>query len=207
MEILEYLINFFSYYGYFAVFFVLIACGFGLPIPEDIALVAGGVICALSVGTPHKLDPHIMILVSLAGVLLGDGVMFFLGRVLGVKVTKLPGLKHIITIETYAKIQEKARKYGNKVLFIARFLPGLRAPIFVTAGVSHRVPYWKFLLMDGSAAIFSVPLWVYLGYFFAHDLDKILHWIRKSEFLVIGVIAAVILIFFLIKIFKTKEKS
>ncbi|HMT02833.1 MAG TPA: DedA family protein [Burkholderiales bacterium] len=207
MEILQYLIDFFTNYGYFAVFFVLIACGFGLPIPEDIALVAGGVICALSESTPHKLDPHIMVLVSLCGVLLGDGVMFFLGRILGVKVTRLPGLKRIITIETYAKIQEKARKYGNKVLFIARFLPGLRAPIFVTAGVSHRVPYWKFLLMDGSAAVFSVPLWIYLGYFFAYDLDKILHWVRGSEYLIIGILGIIILIFFLIRFFKKSQNS
>ena len=30
---------FFSQYGYAAVFLVLIACGFGVPIPEDITLV------------------------------------------------------------------------------------------------------------------------------------------------------------------------
>ena len=39
---MEFLINFFSNYGYFAVLFVLIICGFGVPIPEDITLVING---------------------------------------------------------------------------------------------------------------------------------------------------------------------
>lgn len=34
MDILQTLIEFFTGYGYAAVFLVLLACGFGLPIPE-----------------------------------------------------------------------------------------------------------------------------------------------------------------------------
>ncbi|MFN7095222.1 MAG: DedA family protein [Burkholderiales bacterium] len=193
MEILYYLIEFFTNYGYFAVFFVLVACGFGLPIPEDITLIAGGVICALSSGNGSHLDPHVMVGVSLLGVVIGDGTMFLLGRKLGPKICRVPGLKHIITKNTYAKIQEKAHRYGDKILFIARFLPGLRAPIFVTAGISHKVPLWKFLLMDGSAALISVPIWVYLGYFFANDLDQVLHWVKQSEVLIIsGVVILIV---------------
>ena len=40
MDFLHILVNFFSDYGYFAVFGVLILCGFGLPVPEDISLVS-----------------------------------------------------------------------------------------------------------------------------------------------------------------------
>ena len=39
--------SFFLQYGYAAVFAVLIACGFGVPIPEDITLVTGGIISGL----------------------------------------------------------------------------------------------------------------------------------------------------------------
>jgi membrane protein DedA with SNARE-associated domain len=184
MEILHYLLEFFAMFGYIAVFLVLVACGFGMPIPEDVTLVAGGIICALSLATNYPLDKYVMILVSLCGVLIGDGIMFSLGRIVGPKVTRLPIIRRIITPRVYIKMQEKAHRYGNKILFIARFLPGLRAPIFLTAGISHRVPLWKFLLMDGSAALISVPVWVYLGYIFAYDIDRVLFWLRKSEFLI-----------------------
>ncbi len=204
MELLYHLVDFFSNYGYVAVFCVLIACGFGLPVPEDITLVAGGVICGLAVVERH-LNPNIMVLVGLIGVLSGDGVMFFLGRTLGSKVTRLPLLKHVITPVTYAKIQDKAHKYGHKILFIARFLPGLRAPIFMTAGISHRVQFWKFILMDGAAALISVPVWVYVGYLFAHDLDKVLRWVRHSEILIGSLLGFGLLVFVIVKYVRRKK--
>ncbi|MFN8770547.1 MAG: DedA family protein [Neisseriaceae bacterium] len=203
--ILNYLIEFFSTYGYWAVFFVLVLCGLGIPVPEDITLIAGGVICALSKGTIHRLHPEIMALIALVGVLVGDGTMFFMGRRLGPKVTRVWGIKHIITEKVYGQIQQKVTKYGDKVLFIARFLPGLRAPIYIMSGVSHSVSYFKFLLMDGAAAIISVPILVYLGYFFADDLDNILEYVKHSETLiVIGVLLVVAII--IIYNLRKKEK-
>lgn len=202
MEVLNYLIAFFSAYGYFAVFIVLVACGFGLPIPEDITLIAGGVICSLSEGNGHGLSVYIMGMVGLIGVLSGDSSMFMLGNKLGSRITRIPGLKHIITPKIYAKIQEKVHRYGVKILFIARFLPGLRAPIFVTAGISHKVKFWKFILLDGAAALISVPIWVYAGYFFAHDLNHLLVLAHKSQLFVslgFAVLIILLVIFHLIK--------
>lgn len=204
MEVLHQLIDFFANYGYVAVFLVLLACGFGVPIPEDITLVAGGVICcALS----SNLDVRIMLVVALAGVIVGDGIMFVLGRLLGPKVKTLPLLRKVFTDNIYRKMQEKVHKYGHWVLFVARFLPGLRAPIFMTAGISRKVPYWKFLLMDGTAALISVPVWVYAGYYFAHDLDDLVEWVKHSEAVVIiSAILAVVIMFVVIFYKKYKLK-
>ncbi|MGN7013628.1 DedA family protein, partial [Neisseria sp. P0001.S008] len=62
--------SFFVEYGYAAVFFVLVICGFGVPIPEDLKLVTGGVISGL--GYTYS---HIMFAVGMLGVLVGDGFM------------------------------------------------------------------------------------------------------------------------------------
>ena len=67
--------TFFQQFGYFAVFWVLVLCGFGIPIPEDVTLVAGGVISGLG-----YTNVHIVFAVGMAGVLVGDGLMFLLGR-------------------------------------------------------------------------------------------------------------------------------
>lgn len=205
MEVLNYLIAFFSGYGYFAVFIVLVACGFGLPVPEDVSLIAGGVICALSEGSKfHLLNVNVMVVVGLLGVLSGDSIMFILGSKLGPRVTKLPLLKHLITPGIYAKIQEKVRRYGVKILFIARFLPGLRAPIFVTTGISHKVKFWKFILLDGSAALISVPMWIYAGYYFANDLNRLLEFARKSQIVVLFVFLLIIALFVIVRHIKKK---
>lgn len=204
MEILHELVSFFTAYGYVAVFLVLVACGFGLPIPEDITLIAGGVICGLAA---HLLSVHTMLAISLLGVLVGDSAMFMLGRLVGPRVKTLPLLRRVFTEKIYKKMQDKVHRYGNRILFVSRFLPGLRAPIFITAGISRKVPYWKFLLMDGSAALISVPIWVYAGYYFAHDLDSLIHWVKKSEHFVIGGVVAFIVFWLLISLFKKYKKS
>ncbi|MDD3266944.1 MAG: DedA family protein [Burkholderiales bacterium] len=199
MDILQHLIEFFSQYGYIAVFLVLVICGFGVPIPEDITLVSGGVICGLAA---TQLNVHVMVMISFCGVLVGDSIMFMLGRILGEKVKTLPLLRLIFTERVYAKMQQKATRYGSWILFVARFLPGLRSAIFVTAGVSRKVSFWRFFAFDGVAALISVPVWVYAGYYFAHDMDKLVSWIKNSEKIVIFAFIALIVgivIFLIIK--------
>ncbi|MDO5058431.1 MAG: DedA family protein [Neisseria sp.] len=192
---------FFTQYGYAAVFFVLVACGFGVPIPEDITLVTGGVISGLG-----YTNVHIMFLVGMLGVLVGDGLMFTAGRVWGDKILQFKPIAKIMTPKRYAQVQEKFDKYGNWVLFVARFLPGLRTPIYVTAGVSRKVSFLQFVLMDGFAALISVPVWIYLGDYGASNhewlMEKV-HQFQAGLFVVIGIGAAVLLYFWL----RRRQKS
>ena len=65
----------FGMYNYFFAFGMLILCGFGLPIPEDITLVAAGVVSGF-----HATNPHVMLVICFIGVLLGDGIVYMLGK-------------------------------------------------------------------------------------------------------------------------------
>lgn len=170
------LVDFFQVYGYVAVFVVLLACGFGLPIPEDITLVAGGVISGLGYA-----DVHIMFVVAMVGVLIGDGIMFTVGHFFGPRVLQFKPVQKLITPERYALVQEKFAKYGQWVIFVARFMPGLRSPVFVIAGVSRKISYLKFFAIDGFAALISVPIWVYLGDFGAHNIGSLLEMVQRFQ--------------------------
>ncbi|HFC6878573.1 TPA: DedA family protein [Neisseria meningitidis] len=179
---------FFVEYGYAAVFFVLVICGFGVPIPEDLTLVTGGVISGMG-----YTNPHMMFAVGMLGVLVGDGVMFAAGRIWGQKILRFKPIARIMTPKRYAQVQEKFDKYGNWVLFVARFLPGLRTAVFVTAGISRKVSYLRFLIMDGLAALISVPVWIYLGEYGAHNIDWLMakmHSLQSGIFIALGVLAA-----------------
>ncbi|MFC3912371.1 DedA family protein [Pseudaeromonas sharmana] len=186
---MDILIALFTDYGYFAVFFILLICGFGVPIPEDITLVAGGIIAGLGFA-----DVHLMFLVGMAGVLIGDGTMFTMGRIFGERIQQFPLFRRLLPPHRFAHVQEKFEKYGHWVLFIARFLPGLRSPIFITAGMSRRVSYLRFLLMDGFAALISVPLWVYLGYFGAYNRDWLMKWVERGQVSLLALAAVIILL-------------
>ncbi|MFC4726622.1 DedA family protein [Coralloluteibacterium thermophilus] len=197
MDILDLLVNFFTDYGYLAVFLILLACGFGVPIPEDITLVAGGIISGLGYA-----NVHVMFGVCMAGVLIGDSTMFLVGRHFGVRALRWRWINWLLTAQRYAQVQEKFEKYGNRLLFIARFLPGLRSPIFLTAGMTRRVSYLRFLALDGFAAIISVPIWVYLGYYGADNHEWLLKWMHRGQtglFVVLGVLALVVLVWWLMR--------
>ncbi|WP_308085024.1 DedA family protein [Neisseria polysaccharea] len=181
---------FFVEYGYAAVFFVLVICGFGVPIPEDLTLVTGGVISGMG-----YTNPHMMFAVGMLGVLVGDGVMFAAGRIWGQKILRFKPIARIMTPKRYVQVQEKFDKYGNWVLFVARFLPGLRTAVFVTAGISRKVSYLRFIIMDGLAALISVPIWIYLGEYGAHNIDWLMakmHSLQSGIFVILGIGAAVV---------------
>jgi membrane protein DedA with SNARE-associated domain len=181
--------------GYAFVFTVLLLCGFGLPMPEDVVLVTGGVLAWLSsdletvsLATMFR-DPGLvsMIAVGLGGILAGDSVIFLAGRKFGHRVADFRPLRRIITPEKLELVEKKVRTRGNVVVMFARFLPGLRAPTYFTVGHA-RMPYWKFLFYDGAAALISAPLWVCVGFWFGSDLEEAARVAaRFSHYILLGV--------------------
>jgi membrane protein DedA with SNARE-associated domain len=176
MELLERLVTVFAENGYLAVFIALLLCGAGVPLPEDISLVAGGVIAGLGYA-----NVHVMFAIGMAGVLVGDAGMFLLGHHYGARILQWRLVARVLTPARYAKVQEKFERYGNRLMFFARFLPGMRTAVFITAGTTHRVSFLRFFLLDGLAALISVPFWVYLGYFGADNHEWLAMWIRRGQ--------------------------
>ena len=169
-------------YGYLAIFAVLLAAGFGSPIPEDIPLLTGGWLChegALSVGPT--------ILIGLSGVLLGDSLIFLAGRKVGGALDQHPWFKRHFGGPRKAKVERYFTKYGDRTVFIGRFAAGVRAWIFFSAGVSG-MSFLKFFLYDGAAALASVPLLVVLAFYFGENINQIIAFLAAAKKVVLGVV-------------------
>lgn len=179
---IEWLVANFAYAG---VFIVLVISGFGLPIPEDITLLAAGVACRTGSASLHLMIP--MTFVAIVG---ADAMVFGLGRRYGYLVPKLPFFRRLLTKKRLAKASDFLHEHGGKSLFLARFMPGLRTPIYFTAGLLH-VSWWKFIVADGIAALISVPAIVLLGYFFADQLDKVKDWLTGTQLALLVPIAVI----------------
>jgi membrane protein DedA with SNARE-associated domain len=145
---------------------VLFICGLGIPIPEDITLLAAGFLAGMD-----RISLTGALIAGFSGVMLGDGLMFFLGRRFGKRIFQLPGLRKFITPERILLAEDKIRHNGPFICFVARFLPGLRSPVFAMSGALGVKPS-TFFLLDGFAALISVPVWVGLGYLFGHNLEE-----------------------------------
>jgi membrane protein DedA with SNARE-associated domain len=185
--------------AYAAVFAVLVLCGFGLPLPEDVVLVTGGLLAwrasdlevATFAGMLHDGALLSMVGFGLAGILAGDSIIYLAGRRLGNRLAELRPLRRIITPEKLTKAEQLLRRRGPLVVVVARFLPGLRAPSYFTVGHA-KLPYWEFLLFDGAAATISAPLWVCLGFYFGSDIAEALRTAsRFSNYILAAALALV----------------
>ena len=192
MDLLQQLVTIFAENGYVAVFIALMICGAGLPLPEDITLVAGGVIAGLGYANVHA-----MVALAMFGVLLGDSAIFLLGHHYGARILQWRFVARVLTPGRYLKVQEKFDQYGNRMLFFARFLPGMRTTVYLTAGTTHRVSFLRFLLIDTLAALISVPFWVYLGFFGADNHEWLVKWLHRGQsslWVLVGILLLTVLV-------------
>jgi membrane protein DedA with SNARE-associated domain len=177
-------------------FGVLLACGLGLPVPEDITLVLMGYMTFLSMpdGQPRP-HTHVAVatLVGLTGVMIGDGFMFFLGRTLGNKLAHIWPFRPMLANGRREKAEGFLSKNGPKVLFSARFMPGLRSVVFFTSGTLG-IRFSRFLLFDGLAALISVPLLVVSAWYWGAQIQAVIEYARQAEHGLLAVIVAVALI-------------
>jgi len=172
---------------------LLVACGLGLPLPEDVALITGGYLAGK--GPPIGVGSlPLMILVGLAGILIGDSIIFKAGATYGEALLQTRLGRHIPG-ERVERIIGLFERHGPKFVMMARFLPGVRAVTYFVAGTTG-VPYWKFLLYDGIAACASAPGWVLLGYWAGKNrmLRKAWQYAKEVQIGVIGVILAIIIL-------------
>lgn len=186
------LLSFSGPMAYILVFGILMACGFGVPIPEDITLISAGILAYNGVG-----NIYLWIVICFLGVILGDSTMFFLGKRYGLALANKGFLAKILPQSRLLQVGDVLKEKGNKFLFMARFMPGLRAPIFFTAGALGVNPI-VFLTFDGLAALISVPAIIYSIFYFGHNLATVIHYIKMANYGIIGVIA-IILVFFFVK--------
>ena len=164
-----------EHFTYLGLFVVLLLCGMGLPMPEDIALLAGGFLVHRGV-TRYP----ITLAVALLGVVAGDNSLFFLGRRFGTGLVRYFGLNRPGSQAQINRIRAFMRRHGHRAIFYARFLAGLRALIYLTAG-SFGVTPLRFLAYDLLGAIISVPIVVSIGYLFGGQLEVVIHYLGGFE--------------------------
>ncbi len=173
-----------SYLG-IVVFLILTGCG--LPVPEELAYIYAGIATAFG-----SLNLFLAAAACLVGALLGDLVMYGTGRLFGRGLLRRRGwLSHWLNEKNEARAEEMIHRHGLKVFLLGRFLVGVRAPMYVAAGVL-RMRLARFLLIDGICASIVIAVvfglsWL-LGWFLqgryssAEALqDHVLWYVRRSE--------------------------
>jgi membrane protein DedA with SNARE-associated domain len=158
------------FWVYGAIIVLMTASSFGLPVPEEVTLVSVGMLAFLA-SRPDRFPPpfegaepvslHALLWVTFLAVFLSDFLVFFIGRVWGQRIRKSPRFHRYVNSEALLKIEKYMAKYGALMSGVFRFTPGLRFPGHLMCGALG-VSVWKFCLVDGLAALVSVPTQVWL---------------------------------------------
>ena len=177
--------------SYLAIIVVLILTGTGLPIPEEVPIIAAGILS--SQGT---LIWWLALPSCLFGALAGDCAMYWIGYHFGRSVLREhPWWAHFVKPEREAQIEQMLHKHGLKVFFLARFLVGLRSPVYLSAGIM-RVPFRRFFLIDLFCASAVIGVFFGLSYYFGTAITR---WIQLAEVwltIVVVLVLASLAVFF-----------
>lgn len=147
------------------VILVLLICGLGAPFPEEIPLILAGYLVYSG-----EISLQTCLIWTFVALLAGDSMLFGIGYRFGHRIFQIPLLNKLLTPERMKTVNEKFHRYGNRVIFVARFMAGVRGTVFVTAGIL-KMPYRRFILFDGLAALVSAPLIIYIAYRFGGHLE------------------------------------
>lgn len=167
--------EFIEHFTYGGIALVLVLGGLGAPIPEELPILAAGVLSREAV-----IRWWIALPLCVVGVLVGDIALYWAGHHWGLRVCRWPVVRCVLTEARERRLLSAYRRHGVKIVVVARHVVGLRPAAFLTAGIA-RLPFWKFLLVDFAAACVGVPLSFGLAYFFTDQLQAVLEDVHRVE--------------------------
>ena len=190
---------FIHHFPYLGLFTLLVLGTLGLPFPEDGILLLSGFLIA-----HHVIKPLPAFLVVYLGLLMTDFLLYLAGKKYGRRLVEHKRFQKILTANRLAKLEEKFKRWGALVVFFGRHLLGLRAQIFLVAGVM-RMPWKKFLIVDATSALLTITLWGGLGYVGGNSIQTLKRDITNIEQIVMVVLAILLGSVLLFKYFKKRR--
>lgn len=134
-------------YGLIILFLVVAAESFGVPLPGETALIAGGVLASQG-----HLSIVAVVAVAAAAAIVGDNAGYWVGRTGGRKL-----IERVPLVDRYARrvlppAERFFDRHGGKTVFFGRFVSLLRVTAAWLAGIG-RMPWWRFLAWNAAGGI------------------------------------------------------
>jgi membrane protein DedA with SNARE-associated domain len=167
--------GFVEHFTYLGIFAVLLLGSLGVPIPEEMPVIAAAVLS-------HEglVRWWLALFVCFLGVLSGDVVLYWTGWHWGESILNWRVVRLVLTREREQRLKVAYRRHALKTVIMARHAMSLRAAAFLTAGIAH-VPFWKFIVADAGAAALGVPFGFGLAYFFTDRIKAIVADVHRAE--------------------------
>src|SRR5215470_14322632 len=147
-----------SEHGYAFLFLIVFAEALGFPVPAALALIAGGAAAAA-----HILSLPTAFGVALAATILGDVLLFLLGRYTGWALLAVLCRLSLNPETCILRSAESFYKHGRTTLLFAKFVPGVNTMVAPLAG-SMKMKFAQFLRLDFGGACFYIVAYGAVGF-------------------------------------------
>jgi membrane protein DedA with SNARE-associated domain len=191
-------INLIEHFPYFGIFVLLILGGIGLPFPEDATLILSGFLIAHEV-----IKPFPAFVVIYPSLLITDFFLYWVGKKYVRMVVEHKRFRRIISPDRLSKLEEKFKRRDVWVVLVGRHLLGLRAQIFLVAGVMRMSPV-KFLLADAATSLFTIALMGAIGYAGGNSIQILKRDVTRIEHIAIVVFVVSLIGWFIFRGLKNK---
>jgi membrane protein DedA with SNARE-associated domain len=187
-----------EHFPYIGLFILLILGGIGFPFPEGVALIGSGFLISTSV-----VQPIPALFIAYSGVLIGDFLSYYFGKKYGRMIVANKMFRRIISPERLSMLEDRFNKWGILFVLIGGRLIG---EIFLVAGIM-RMPLLKFLTVDAISSLFTIAIWVGIGYAGGHSLQVIRKDISRIEHIAIILVIVLLVIYLLFRYFKSRRNN
>ena len=190
-EIVNYIVELVSQFGYLGIFIMMFLESTFFPFPSEVAMIPAGYLASQG-----DMNLMVAIFIGTLGSLLGALFNYYLARKYGrVGVLKF-GKYFFFTEEKLLKMEAFFVKHGSFSTFISRLIPGVRQLVSLPAGLS-KMPLNKFALYTTLGAGIWVIVLVLLGYIIGENKTLIEEYLHQIVLITLGLIfiASIVYVF------------
>jgi membrane protein DedA with SNARE-associated domain len=182
--------EFLGVWGYPSFLVLLLATGFGSPLPEDVLLLLGGYLVSADVFAWRLALPF-----ALAGVVGSDVILYMAGRHVFSQALRSRWMGFLIRPARLRYAMRWFSRFGDRTIFLSRLIPGTRTIVFIAAGM-RGVPLGRFLVYDVLGAVIWVPLLLFAGSQVGEELGGLtqtLGWLKTFAILAVLAMCVVLI--------------
>lgn len=188
----HYIISFIETTRYLGIFILMALESALIPIPSEITMPFSGFLASKGI---LSLWPVILVgtFANLAGSYVAYYVGYFLEETVLLTLIKKYGKFILVTEHEYERAHKWFARYGDKIIFISRLLPGIRTVISLPAGM-FEMDIKKFTVYTVVGCFIWSTFLTYVGYILGENWQSLETYYRKFEIIIaLVVIGAVIL--------------
>jgi membrane protein DedA with SNARE-associated domain len=157
--------QFLEHWGYAAIFLLTVLESACIPIPSEVTLGLGGALCstAFRSGSSTHLDLGLVILVGVAGSVIGSLIAYTVGRTGGRRFVDRYGKYVLLTHSDLDRVEAWFARRGEWMVLFGRVIPIIRTFISLPAGMAEMNPV-RFAAMTAVGCAAWVSTLSVIGY-------------------------------------------